>query len=67
MDFTNSVTVAISNVLALKPSLQLLWRNMPSLTEVELFSSGGTPLGESVLTPLENTDCLFRMALVVTL
>ena len=67
VDFTNSVTVAISNVLALKPSLQLLWRNMPSLTEVELFSSDGAPLGESVLTPLEKTDWLFRMALVVTL
>lgn len=66
-DFTNALTVAMSSALALKPSLQLLWRNQPSLTTVPLFTSGGTPLNLSVLTPLEKTDMLFRLALVVKL
>lgn len=65
-DFTNALTVAMSNALALKPSLQLLWRNLPSLTEVELFSPANVPVG-TVTTPLEKTDLVFRMALVVKL
>ena len=59
--------MAISSALALKPSLQVLWRNRPSLTEVPLFTTGGTPLDQTVLTPLESTDVLFRLALVVKL
>lgn len=66
-DFTNSLSVSISDALALKPSLQILWRNLPALTEVDLFTPGGVPLGATVLTPLEKTDMLFRMALVLTL
>lgn len=67
LDFTNALTVSISNALALKPSLQILWRNQPSLTELELFSPAGAPLGETVLAPLDKTDMLFKMALVVRL
>lgn len=67
IDFTNSMTVAVSSALALKPSLQILWRNLPALTEVELFSPSSAPLGSSVTTPLEKTDLLFRLALVVKL
>jgi len=67
-DLTNSVTVSISDAIALKPSLQLLWRNLPALTEVQLYSPiDESPLGVRVLTPLEKTDMLFRLALVVTL
>jgi hypothetical protein len=66
-DFTNSLAVAISSALALKPSLQVLWRNLPSLAAVPLFTSSGTPLNQTVLAPLEKTDLLFRMALVVKL
>jgi hypothetical protein len=66
-DFLNSLTVSMSDVLALEPSLQVLWRNRPSLTEVDLFTTGGAPLGQTVLTPLDKTDLLFRLALVVTL
>ena len=66
-DFTNALTVAMSNTLALKPSVQLQWRNRPSLTAVPLFTTGGAPLDQSVLTPLEKTDVLFRLALVVRL
>jgi hypothetical protein len=62
-----AVSVAISSSLALKPSLQILWRNRPSLTEVPLFTTGGEPLGQNVTTPLEKTDMLFRLTLVVKL
>jgi hypothetical protein len=67
VDFTNSMSVAVSSALALKPSLQLVWRNLPALSEVELFSAAGAPLDTTVTTPLEKTDLLFRLALVVKL
>jgi putative salt-induced outer membrane protein YdiY len=66
-EFTNSLTVAISDALALKPSLQLLWRNRPSLAAVSLLSPDGTVTGQTVTMPLEKTDLLFRLALVVRL
>lgn len=67
LDLTNSLNVAISSALALKPSLQILWRNLPSYTEVDLFSPGGVPLDATVLTPLEKVDYFFKLALVVKL
>ncbi|UCC75060.1 MAG: DUF481 domain-containing protein [Gemmatimonadota bacterium] len=66
-DFTNALPIAISSKLAFKPSLQLLWRNEPSLTEVDLEAADGTPTGETVLTPLEKLDSFFTLALVVKL
>ena len=57
-DWTNSLTVAMSERLALKTSLQVLFDNQPSLTAV--------PLGDSeVLTPLDKVDSIFTVALVV--
>lgn len=67
LDFTNSLPIAISATLALKPSLQLLWRNEPSLTEVALEDAGGVPTGDTVLVPLEKLDSFFTLALVVNL
>lgn len=66
VDFTNSLPVAISTRLSLKPSLQLLWYTQPALTEVELFTAG-LPTGEAVQVPLEELDTFFTLALVVTL
>ncbi|MEX2284830.1 MAG: DUF481 domain-containing protein [Gemmatimonadota bacterium] len=66
-DFTNAVSVSISTRLALKPSLQLLWRNQPALTEIELFTETGTSTGQKVNVPLEKMDSFFTLALVVTL
>ncbi len=66
-DFTNSLTVSISDTFALKPSLQVMWRNLPALAEVELFTVGDVPLGARALTPLDKTDLQFRLALVVKL
>lgn len=66
-DFTNALPVEISSKLALKPSVQLLWRNTPALTEVTLFDAGGTDTGEKVLVPLDELDTIVTVALVVKL
>ncbi len=66
-DFTNSLAVNVSDKLALKPSLQLLYRTRPSLAEVPLVSSGGIETGRTVLAELEKLDTFFRLALVLTL
>ena len=66
-DLTNSLTVDVNDVIALKPSLQILWRNLPSLTDVPLFGPGGVDTGTVVQTPLDKVDVFFRLALVLTL
>lgn len=66
-DLTNSLAVNINQKLALKPSLQFLYRTRPSLASVSLFSPGGEDTGETVLTELEKLDTFFRLALVLTL
>lgn len=67
VDLTNALTVDINDSLALKPSLQILWRNQPSLTRVPLFTPGGADTGEQVTAPLKKMDTFFRLALVLTL
>ena len=57
-DWTNSVTVAMSDNLALKASLQILFDNAPALVAI--------PLGtEQVLAPLQKSDRSLTLALVV--
>jgi hypothetical protein len=68
LDFTNAVSVAVSTRIALRPGLQLLWRNQPSLTEIPVvLPVSGIPTGQTVLVPLEKLDSFFTLALVVTL
>jgi putative salt-induced outer membrane protein YdiY len=67
LEWRNATPVSISDRLALKPSLRLLWRNEPALASVPLVDTGGTPTGESVQVPLEKLDTFFTLALVVTL
>jgi putative salt-induced outer membrane protein YdiY len=67
LDFTNALPVSISSKLAFKPSLQLLWRNDPALTEVALETPAGEPTGETVAVPLNKLDSFFTLALVVKL
>ncbi len=67
IDFTNSLPITISEMFTLKPTLQLLWRNEPALTEVDLFAPDGTPANAKVLVPLQNLDTIFSLALVVKL
>lgn len=66
VDFYNALPIKISEVFTLKPSLQLLWRNEPSLTEIDLQDSQAQKIG-TVLTPLKNLDSLFSLTLVVSL
>ncbi len=66
-DWLNSLSVGLSSQLALKTSLQLLFDNQPSFLGVPLFDVGGTPLGTEVLTPGDEVDSIFTLALVITL
>ncbi|MCW8810186.1 MAG: DUF481 domain-containing protein [Ignavibacteriaceae bacterium] len=67
IDFTNSLPIKISEVFTLKPSLQLLWRNEPSLTQIDLSENLNGPIIGTVLTPLKKLDSLFSLTLVVNL
>lgn len=65
-DVINSLPVAISSRLQFKPSLQLMWRNRPSLTEVALTPPvGQTADTPTVTIPLQKLDSIFKVALVV--
>lgn len=66
-EFDNSIGVAISNVLALKTGLKILFDNQPALEEVDLLDApGGTMIG-TVLTPLNEVDTQITVSLVVSL
>lgn len=69
LNFVATLPVAISSRLALKPGVQMTWRNTPSLKEVALFASPageGAPIG-TVLVPLHRLDRLFTLAIVAKL
>jgi hypothetical protein len=67
LEAENAVSLTVSTRLAVKPGLKLLWRNLPSLTEIDLFTPEGVSTGERIVTPLEKLDSFFTLALVVTL
>ena len=67
LEWINALAVDINDILALKPSLLLQWRNLPSLGEVPLFTTGGVETGTTVLAPLRKLDTTFTLALVLTL
>ena len=64
-DMTNSVAVSMTERLALKVSLQLLYDNMPSFTDLELFDPAGAPTGTTVSVELDELDTVFTTSLVV--
>jgi hypothetical protein len=66
-EWTNSISVTIISVLALRPSLKLLWRNAPALTEVPLQAGDGTARDSTVIVPLRKLDTFLTLALAVTL
>jgi putative salt-induced outer membrane protein YdiY len=66
-DWLNSLSVSISESLALKTSLQLLFDNQPSMIGVDLESPGGSSTGETVLIDGEELDTVFTVALVIKL
>jgi hypothetical protein len=65
----NSVSVTMSEHLALKVSLQWLYQNDPALEKVELFAPGDPPTPFDpklfVAVPVENLDSIFTASLVV--
>jgi hypothetical protein len=67
LDFKNALSISINSKFAFEPSLQLAWRNLPALKEVDLFNPDGTLTGRSVRTRLKKLDTFFNVALVVTL
>jgi hypothetical protein len=67
VNLDNAVSLTVSDHLAVKPGLQLFWRNQPSLTEIELFTATGAATGQKVLAPLAKLDSFFTLALVVAL
>ena len=66
-DWLNSLSVAMSDRLALKTSLQLLFDNKPSLLGVPLIDGGGMPTGNTVLTPSDEIDSVVTLTLVIKL
>ncbi len=66
-DILTSLSVAISEDLALKTSLQLLWDNQPALINAPLESTTGTPLGATVPVVGRELDRVVTIALVITL
>jgi putative salt-induced outer membrane protein YdiY len=66
LNLVNALSVSINSMLALKPSLKLLWQNDPSSTAVPLFT-GGVDTGNTVLVPLEKLDSIFTLSLVLKL
>lgn len=63
-DWTNSVSVALSEALAFKTSLQLVFDNQPALLPVPL---SGAPAGTNVLVEGDKLDRVFTVALVIKL
>ncbi len=63
-DFTNSLGVTMSDRLALKVSLQLLYDNLPALGAVALFDSDAQPTGSTVLAELDELDSVLTVSLV---
>ena len=64
-DWVNSLAVAMSESLALKTTLQILFDNDPSLVGVPLESAIGDPLG-TVSVPLDEFDRVLTVALVIS-
>ncbi len=65
LDSLNSVTVAITDTVALKASLRLLYRNIPALEDIDLEDPDfGIVIGE-VIVPKEKLDSTFATSLVI--
>lgn len=67
VDFKNALSIGINSTFAFEPSLQLVWRNLPALKQIDLFAPDGEDTGRTVRTPLRKLDTFFNVALVVTL
>ena len=66
-DWVNSLSVALSDRLSFKTSLQVLYDKRPSLLSVPLLGAGGAPSGTNVLTPGNEVDNIVTLALVIAM
>jgi putative salt-induced outer membrane protein YdiY len=69
-DFLNAVTVNMTDELALKVSLRLLYRNLPALEQIDVFdgdpASGAATIVGNAETEKDELDTSFSTSLVVT-
>jgi putative salt-induced outer membrane protein YdiY len=66
-DWINSLSVSLSERLAFKTALQLIFDNRPSNLRVPLFDGAGAPTGTNVLTPGDKLDNVVTLTLVIKL
>lgn len=67
VDMINSLSVSMTDKLALKVSYQLLFDNLPALESVPLIDDNGNSTGTSVLAELDDLDTVLTAALVIKL
>jgi putative salt-induced outer membrane protein YdiY len=66
-DWVNALTLSLSESLAFKTSLQLLYDRQPALLSVPLGDGAGVPTGLRASTPAEEVDNILTFTLVITL
>jgi putative salt-induced outer membrane protein YdiY len=66
-DWLNSLAVSMSETLAFRTSLQLLFDNLPSLLSVPLRLPDGTPQDATVTVPAKKWDSILTVSLVITM
>jgi len=69
VDMINSIAFTMTDMLGLKVSHQVLYDNLPSLVDANLYAAGedpttGTPIGTTVV-PADDTDMILTVSLVV--
>ncbi len=63
-DWYNAVTVSITDTVALKAGVRLLYRNVPALEDIDLEHEDGLVIGE-IIIPKEKLDTNFLTSLVI--
>jgi len=64
-DWLNGVGVSISETIALKASVRLVYRNSPALEEIDLENGAGIVIGE-VVVPKKKLDTALTTSLVIS-
>ena len=63
-DWYNSVTVSMTDTVALKAGLRLLYRNIPALEDIDLEREDGLVIGEIIIAK-QKLDTTFSTSLVI--
>lgn len=66
LEMVNTLSVSITEGLALKLSLEALFDNQPSLVALPVRSPAGDPTGDVLQVEVDDLDTLLTVALVVT-